>query len=238
MIKRRTGQRRFEETRWSLVLRAGGASTPASRAALSELCAIYRASLCTYACRLIGDPDRAEDMVQDFLTRLVERNVLGAADPARGKFRTFLKTSMKHHVLNVLEAERALKRGGGATFVDVGFVEVKSVSESPEQLYDRQCAWVLVSRAFERLRADQEKRGHGALFQALCHRLVGDDDGETLSEEAKRLGIDAVTIRVKLSRMRKYLGELVREEVAQTVARPEDVENEIEELRAALRGPS
>ncbi len=83
MIKRRTGQRRFEETRWSLVLRAGGASTPASRAALSELCGIYRAPLCMYAYRFIGNQDRAEYMVQDFLTRLVERDVLSAADPAR-----------------------------------------------------------------------------------------------------------------------------------------------------------
>jgi RNA polymerase sigma factor (sigma-70 family) len=219
-----------------LVLRAGGASTSASRAALSELCSIYRAPLCTYARRFMKDPECAEDMVQDFLARLVERDVLSTADPTRGRFRAFLKASIKHHMINMMEAERAQKRGGGASFVDAANVEVESGGDSPEQLYDRQCAWALVNRAFTRLREDQEKKGHGAVFEALRHRLVGDDDGETLRDEAQRLGIDSVTIRVKLSRLRKYFGELVREEVGQTVARPEDVEDELRDLLTALRG--
>jgi RNA polymerase sigma factor (sigma-70 family) len=235
-MKNRSGWRGFEQTRWSLVLRAGGLSTAASRAALAELCAIYRAPLLAYACRFAKNPVRAEDMVQDFLTRLVERDVLGAADPARGRFRSFLQASIKHHILNAAETEQAQKRGGGASFVNADRVEVQSESATPEQFYDRQWAWELLNRAFIRLREDQERKGQGAVFDALRERLVGDDDGATLRDEALRLGIDTVTIRVKLLRLRKSFGELVRDEVAKTVARPEDVDDELHELLAALRG--
>lgn len=235
MLKKRTTNRGFDQTRWSLVLRAGGASTPESRKALSELCAMYRAPLYVYACRFVKNAQHAEDLLQDFLTRLIERDVLRAADPARGSFRAFLKTSMKHHVLNAIESERAQKRGGGASHVDINIVEMDTQGASPEQLYDRQCAWAIVERAFARLREDQEMKGHGAVFEALRERLVGDDDGVTLRAEAERLGMQVVTVRVKLSRLRKSLGDILREEVAQTVARPEDVEGELGELLAALR---
>lgn len=235
-MKKRSGPRGFEQTRWSLVLRANGASTQASRVALSELCRIYRAPLLAYTRCIVRDAMRAEDIVQDFMTRIIERDILSAADPTRGRFRAFLQTSMKHHVLNTIAAESAQKRGGDASFIDVNRMDVECDRASPEQLYARQCAWELVGRAFARLREDQERRGHGAVFDALRERLVGDDDDATLREEAGRLGMETVTIRVKLSRLRKYLGELIREEVAQTVARPEDVDDELQELLAALRG--
>ncbi len=220
-------------------MRAGGPSTVASRAALAELCAIYRAPLLAYTCRVLKDDVRAEDMIQDFLTRMVERDVIRAADPARGRFRAFLQTSMKNHILNARETEQAQKRGGGACFVDADRVAVKSEGATPEQSYDRQCAWELLNRAYTRLRDEQLEKGHGAVFEALRERLVGDDeDGATLREVAQRLCMDTVTIRVKLSRLRKSFGELVRDEIAQTVVHPEDVDDELHELLVALRGPS
>lgn len=236
-MKKRTWRRKFEETRWSLVLRAQGSTTAASRTALAELCAIYRPPLYAFACKMVTDPERAEDMVQDFLTRLVERNVIDKAAPTRGRFRCFLKTAIKHHILNFIETEQALKRGGGSGFVDVGQVDVISSDISAEHIYNRQCAWELVGRAFHRLHEEQEARGHGAVFEVLRERLVGDDDGATLRDEAERLGVDTVTLRVRLSRLRKMFGDLVRDEVAHTVASPNDVEDELKELLEALRGP-
>jgi RNA polymerase sigma factor (sigma-70 family) len=232
------GGRSFDQTRWSLVLRAGGPSTVESRAALAELCRIYRGPLLTYALRYVNDPARAEDFVQDFFMRLIERDLVAIADPALGRFRSFLQTSFKHHILNALETEQAQKRGGGAAFVDVNLVDVKGDDVSPELLYDRQWAWELVGRVLTRLREEQERRGQGAVFEALYERLVGDDDGNTLRKEAERLGIDCVTIRVRLMRLRKLFGDLLRDEVAQTVSRSEDIDDEIQVLLAALRGNS
>lgn len=231
------GRRSFDQTRWSLVVRAGGPSTVESRAALAELCRIYRGPLLAYALRYVNDPARAEDFVQDFFTRLIERDLLAVADPTRGRFRSFLQTSFKRQILNAWETEQAQKRGGGVAFVDANLVDVQGNDVSPELLYDRQWAWELVRRALTRLREEQERRGQGAVFEALYQRLVGgDDDGTTLREEAERLEMDCVTIRVRLVRLRKSFGELLRDEVAQTVSRAEDIDDEIQVLLAALRG--
>lgn len=235
-MKKRAWRQKFDETRWSLVLQARGTPTIASRAALAELCRMYRAPLYAFTRRFMTNPEQAEDMVQDFLARVIERDILSRADPSQGSFRAFLKTSLKHHMFNLMQAERAQKRGGKLRFIDSHLLNVPNGSMSAELLYDRQCAWKLVERAYARLRDEQDAKGQTKVFEALRDRLVGDEDGATLRDEAQRLGLDTVTLRVRLLRLRKNFGDLVRDEIAQTVARPEEVENEFRELLASLRG--
>lgn len=228
------GRRGFQETRWSLVLRAGGESTKASREALAELCRAYRAPLLAFARRFEADPDRADDLVQGFFVHLVERNVLHAADPTRGRFRTFLRTSLRHYAINAHHAEAAQKRDGRARFVDVDPDELASGGPSHERLYDRLWARAVLDRALARLGEEQGRSGKGALLEALRERLAGGDDGATLREAAAGLGMSEGAVKVALFRLRRRFADLVRAEVAETVARPEDVEAELRELRSAL----
>jgi RNA polymerase sigma factor (sigma-70 family) len=228
-----TGRRGFAETRWSLVLRASGEPTAVSREALAELCRAYRAPLRAFARRLEADPDRAEDLVQGFFARLVEGDILGAADRTRGRFRAFLRAALRNHAINAHDAETAQKRGGGARFVDADLDDLASQAPSHDRLYDRLWARSLLDRALARLGDEQARAGKGALLEALRERLAGDDNGTTLREAAARFGMSEGAVKVALFRLRRRLADLVRAEVAETVARPEDVDAELRELRAA-----
>lgn len=228
-------KRGFEETRWSVVLRAGGAPTEASRSAFAELCRAYRAPLSAFARRLEPDPDRAEDLVQDFFTRLLERDVLAAADPARGRFRSFLRSALRHHAMNAHDAEHAKKRGGGASFVEADLECLVSATPSADRLFDRIWAQALLDRALGRLESEQARAGKGALLEALRDRIAGDDDGTTLREAAAKLGMSEGAVKVALFRLRRRFFDLARAEVAETVARPEDVDAELRDVLAALR---
>ncbi len=225
--------RGFDETKWSLVLRAGAAAP----GALQELCRAYRAPLQAFALRIERDPERAEDVVQGFLTHVVEQNMIGAADPARGSFRAFLRKALRNYAINVDRAGKARKRGGEASFAEPDFDALVSDDPAADRLYDRAWARALLDRALARLRDEQRARpDKGAVFEALCERLEGDDDGATLLEAAKRLGKTEGALKLSLFRLRRRYFDLVRAEVAATVPGPEDVDPELRNLRSALRG--
>ena len=228
----------FHTTRWSAVLAAGSEDAPSARAALSDLCAAYWQPLYAFLRRSGTQPDEAMDRVQGFLARLLEKCDL-ATDPARGRFRSYLLGALKHFVANVRRAERAPAGSPRAPFsLDAEDAEHRYASEStdhatPERLFERQWATTVLDRAVARLRAEYEGRGRGPLYAALSHALTGSSD-LPYAALAAQLDVSESAIKVTVHRMRSRLRELVREEVAQTVDGPGEVDDEMRQLLAAL----
>jgi len=224
----------FRETQWSLVLRARGAPSDASRKALAALCRDYRAPLLAFARRLEADPDRAEEMVQDFLARLVEKDVFGKANPARGRLRSFLRTALRRHMINIREGENTETAGGHVRFVEARDEQLAGHEPSANRLLDRLWVRTLLDRALAQL-ASEHAGGAGthARFMALRDRMTGDDD-QTGRDVGAQLGMSEGAVKLALHRLRKRFRALVRAEVAETVAHPEDIDAELADLLAAL----
>jgi len=228
------GRRGFPATRWSLVVRAGGESTLASRKAMDELWRAYQDPLRDFARRLCPDPDRLNDLLQGFFLHLLEHNRLGAADSTRGQFRSFLRTALRNYAKNVYDAETAQKRGGGAHYIDMDPDQLSSGAPASDQLYDKEWAHTVIKRALAQLGDEQARNGKAALFEALRQKLA-DEDGTPYREVAAALGMNEGSVRVALHRLVRRAADFIRAEVAETVARPDDVDVELRELRAALR---
>lgn len=225
-------------TRWSVVLAAGADSADA----LASLCESYWFPLYAFLRRSGHDADEASDLVQGFFAGLLERKDLARVDPARGRFRSFLLVSLKNHVANQRYRARAQKRGGGHAplSLDARDAEARLALDPTdrrpaEKSFEREWALALLDRAMARLAAEQARAEKSAVFEALRARLSGSDDGdEPQPELARRLGITDNALRVALHRLRRRYGELVRDEIAQTVSDPADVERELRDLFEAL----
>jgi RNA polymerase sigma-70 factor (ECF subfamily) len=226
----------FAPTRWSLVSAAQGSSAPA-RAALSELCQLYWYPLYAYLRRRGSNGQDAEDEVQGFFADLLAREALAAADPARGRFRSFLLASLANHLSHERERAGAQKRGGGARPLAIDrlcaeerFRLEPADADTPERAFERAWATALLERTLARLEAEFEAKNRGTLFRALRER-IGDSSRELPdTPEVRGLKMNEQALRVTLHRLRKRYREILREEVAQTVARPEDVEPELRAL--------
>jgi RNA polymerase sigma-70 factor (ECF subfamily) len=225
----------FKETRWSLVL---GARDHDDRA-LALLCQAYWYPLYAYVRRRGHRPDEAQDLTQEFFTRLLEKDWLAAVDPERGRFRSFLLAAMGHFLANEWHRARTRRRGGDRTFVsfDLAAAEGRFEKEvateaSAERLFERRWALTLLERAMERLRLDEEAAGSGARFERLKQFLGG--DGDSYRAVAGELGTTEGAVKVAVHRLRKRYRELVRREVAQTVTDPSSLEDELRELMSAL----
>ncbi len=225
----------FAPTRWSLVAAAQGRSEPA-RAALGELCQLYWYPLYAFLRRRGASEQDAQEHVQAFFADLLEREAILAADPARGRFRSFLLASLSNFLGHLRERERALKRGGGERQLSIDWLSAEerfrlepASDETPERVFERAWAAALLERTLTRLEQEYEAKNRGTLFRALRERL-GDTSREVPGSEAARaLKMNEQALRVTLHRLRKRYREILREEVAQTVSSAEEVE---EELRA------
>jgi RNA polymerase sigma-70 factor (ECF subfamily) len=233
---------RFHTTRWSLVARAGSGSQQA-RDALETLCEGYWYPLYAFARRRGLDHHAAQDAVQAFFARLIEKQDLAAADRARGRFRSFLLAALSHFLANEWDRQRAQKRGGARQrlSIDEAQAELRYASEfaiegSPETLFERQWARALLARALAAQEAEWTRAGRAALFARLKPYLTADGSDTTHAEIAQELSLTENAVRIALHRLRKRYGELVRLEVAETVADPADVERELRDLFEAL-GP-
>jgi len=232
---------RFATTRWSLVLKAGGTSSKDAAPALASLLESYWQPLYAFVRRKGHDPEAAFDMTQEFLSRILERNLLAAADPHRGRFRTFLLTALERFLINEWASSRRIKRGGGRKWVSLELDDAEKSyrldpadNRTPERVYERRWALVLLERALERL--DDEHRGssRGALYAAVRHELSGKGTLVSNAEIAASLGMTEGAVKTAVHRLRRRYGEILREEIAETVATPEDVEDEIRHLFEAL----
>lgn len=231
----------FATTRWSIVLSAGRDGTPAARRALAQLCETYWPPLYAYLRRMDCSPQDAEDTVQGFFARLLETGDLADVDPVRGRFRSFLLVSLKHFLSNERDRARTVKRGGRRVIesLDVQTAESRFAREpaqnrTPESLFEREWALTLLDRVQHRLAAEQVARGKSERFAVLSPHLTG-DAAEHYTDAATRLGMTENAVKVAVHRLRQRFGELLREEIAETVATPEEVDDEVNTLFEALR---
>ena len=232
---------RFHSTLWGNVVAARDPADPHAGAALAELCRTYWYPLYAFARRKGCTPEQAEDLTQGFFSDGLARDFLRAADPARGRFRTFLLTSFANYLINQRAREKRLKRGGRAAIVslDGGGAEARYLREpahveTAERLYDRRWALTVLDRALDRLERRMTGQGKGPLFDRLKAALLGAEDGLGYARVAEELGLTEGAVKVAAHRMRARLGVLIREEVARTVADPSQVEEEIRDLFSAL----
>jgi DNA-directed RNA polymerase specialized sigma24 family protein len=225
---------RFHTTRWSLVTRAAGAPGEARRA-LDELCEAYWYPLYAYLRRKGETEDDARDLVQGFLADLLERGRLGA-DPARGRFRSYLLGALVHHASNTRRRARADKRGGGRALESLDgearYALEPDHGETAEALFERAWALLVIERALARLGEEYGDRGAPGTFEALRGTLAG--QAPEYERVAVALGTSPGAVRVTVHRMRARLRELIRGEVAQTVADGQETEAELGLLLAAL----
>jgi RNA polymerase sigma factor (sigma-70 family) len=235
------GAGRFATTRWSLVLSAGRADERGSSEALAVLCETYWPPVYAYIRRSGYNSDEAQDLTQEFFTRVIEKHYFADADPVRGRFRSFLLASVRHFLSNERDARQALKRGGALTFVQL---EVEGVDTwlaieghddvTPEKLFDRRWALTLLDRAVVRLAGECKANGKGRLFDRLKDSLSG-ERLDTYSAVAAELRMTEQAVKVTIYRLRRRLRDILNEEILDTVFDPRDVAAELVHLRNALK---
>jgi len=234
---------RFETTNWSLILQAVAGQSTAARAALAQICEAYWPPVYAFVRRRGMAPADAEDLTQSYFARFFEKEYLRDFRPEAGRFRTFLLASVSHFLSNQWDRERARKRGGGTVQIsfDAASAEERLRLEpvdrlTPEAIFERQWAAAVLARCLERLREEQSASGGRARFERLKAFLTGDGAASDYAALAQELGIGESTVRVAVHRLRRRFAAVLREEVARTVARPEEVDAEIRWMLETLRG--
>ena len=236
-----SGAAGFAATRWTLVLSAARASqTPRAAAAMAELCRIYWYPLYAFIRRRGHPAPEAEDLTQEFFARLLEKHFLAAADREKGRFRTFLLMAVKRFLANEYDRAQAQKRGGGQRIVPWEGLEPETRYRlepantlTPERLFEQQWALTLLDQVLARLQAEMTAGGKAALFEAMKGHLAGSRD-ESYAATAARLGLSEGAVKVAVHRLRRRYRELLRDEIAQTVSSPEEIEEEIRHLFTCL----
>ncbi len=231
----------FATTCWSRVVAAGGGESDDARVALSELCQAYWQPLYAYVRGLGYSVADAQDLTQAFITRLLEKRTLEAADRERGKFRSFLLGSLDHFLCNEFDRASALKRGGGRIPISLDFATGESRIElepahniTPERLFERHWALAVLETVVKRLEAEYRAAGKERHFESLRDALTGDRDRPDYAAIGERLDMTADATRQAAQRLRKRYRTLLREEVGQTVANPSEVDEELAALFRAL----
>lgn len=220
---------------------AGDGQHHQSRESLAKLCQTYWLPLYGYVRRRVSDVDQAQDLTQQFFADLLEKNAIGAADQTRGRFRAFLLTAFKHFLSKQWEKQRAQKRGGGKIPISLDFKAADSSlciepagGLTAEQLFDQQWAVTLLERIMQRLAEEFGARGKSKQFEVLKCYIVGDHVGVSYAEVALTIATTEDAAKQVVSRMRRRYRELLRDEIAQTVASPGEVEDEIAQLFTVL----
>jgi RNA polymerase sigma-70 factor (ECF subfamily) len=233
----------FVTTHWSVVMAAGSSDTTDARQALTKLCQAYWYPLYAYLRRRGFSPPDAEDLTQEFFARFLEHNWVADADREKGRFRTFLLSAMKHFLANEWDKARAQKRGGGVALLplEFGTAETRYSHESadhdtPEQHFERRWALTLLETVAERLRREYDQEGRSELFAALHPCLVGDRTSQPYEELAKRLNMSEPAVKSAVHRLRQRYRQLLREEIAETVNGPGEVDTELRHLIGVLAG--
>lgn len=224
------------------MLAARERADPDSREALEELCGSYWYPVYAFVRRRGYDPDAATDLTQGYFTRLLEKDFLGDVHPDKGKFRAFLLASLKHHLSHERDHERAVKRGGPRSPIslDADAAERRYRSEpreddTPETIYERRWALTVIDRTQQRLRREMQQAGKGERFEHLAGFVFGGGADRSYRDVAAESGMTEAAIAMAVRRLRQRLGDLMREEIADTVRDPTDVDGEIRHLLAVVR---
>jgi len=226
----------FTTTHWSVVLAAATADSPCAAHSLEQLCRAYWHPLYAYVRRKGHNPEDAQDLTQQFFARLLQDNRLSLADQSRGRFRTFLLSALQNFLINEWTKAGRQKRGAGIEFVPLHTEDPENPyaaepmdGRTPETIYEERWAAALMTRAFDRLR-DEYGAERERLLAALKPFVWGEKSGASHVEIAAALGLSAGAVRVAVHRLRRRYRESLRQEIASTVATPEDVDDELRHL--------
>jgi RNA polymerase sigma-70 factor (ECF subfamily) len=239
----RPGSPVFLTTRWSVVVKASGGDSSSARQALANLCQHYWYPLYAYVRRRGYSPPDAEDLTQEFFAQFLAHGWVAQADRGKGRFRTFLLSALNHFLANQWDKARAQKRGGGVPLLPLEFsaAEARYVHESadhatPEQHFERRWATTLLETVLQRLQAEYDDEDKRRLFSALHPCLVGDRIAQPYDVLAQSLGLTESAVKSAVHRLRQRYRQLLREEIAQTVDAPGEVEAELRHLIGVLAG--
>ncbi len=231
----------FTTTHWSLVLAAGNTQSLQAKEALETLCRAYWYPLYAYVRRKGYDAHCAEDLIQEFFARLLARNYLSVADRNRGKFRSFLLGSLEHFLAREWTKAHAQKRGGGKAVISLDQAEAENRyllepahELTAERIFDRRWATTLLDQAMSRLRKECVDKQKGELFARVESVLFCQKGNTCYADVAAALKMSEGAIKVAIHRLRQRYGELVRDEIAQTVVTPEEVDEELHYLFTVL----
>jgi RNA polymerase sigma factor (sigma-70 family) len=226
----------FATTHWSVVLAAANQETPEAAAALERLCRTYWYPLYAYVRREGHSPADAQDLTQEFFARLLVRNSLTQVAPEKGKFRSFLLAAMRHFLADQWDRVRSAKRGGGVEVLSLDAQEAEERYRlepverlDAERIYERRWALTLLEQALTRLRTEMTDAGKAELFERLRDFVAGDQE-ITCGEVAAEVGLSEGAVKSAVHRLRLRYRELVREEIACTVASPTEIDIEIHYL--------
>ena len=227
----------FETTEWSVVFAAGAESTTTSRSAMGQLCERYWYPLYFYARRRSYSPEDARDLTQDFFAELLGKDLVGRADREKGKFRAFLLTAFKRHIGHEREKAHAQKRGGGQVPLSLDFDAAEGRYRlepadglTPEKVFERHWVMTLLAQVLARLKEECAESGKGEFFERAKGLLTGEEAPPSYSKMGAELGITEGAVKVAVHRLRRRFAQLLRLEVAQTLANPDDIDEEIQYL--------
>jgi RNA polymerase sigma factor (sigma-70 family) len=233
----------FATTHWTVVLAASRPADPQTQAALEELCRTYWFPLYAYVRRRGHTKEDAEDLTQAFFARFLEKNYLADLDSERGRFRAFLLAALKHCLANEWDKTQRQKRGGGALHLsldwhsaDTQFQVAAANQQSPDEAFDRDWAVALLSTVIERLRTECAGEGKGSQFEELKAFLTAGKGEASYAEAADALAMEETAVRVAVHRLRKRYRQLLRAEIANTLADPAQVHEELRALFSAFGG--
>ena len=233
------GRSGFPTTRWTLVVAAGNPDRTEARSALVSLCENYWYPLYAYLRRRGYPTDQAQDLTQEFFVRVLEGRYLDRADPDRGRFRSFLMSSLKFFVADEEDRNRAHKRGGGALVPlefssgEERYQREPAHDETPERIFERRWALSVLDRVVERLRSEFVRHGRPEHFERLKVFLLGQSDAP-YAALAREMNTSEGALKVAIHRLRKRYRELFHQEIADTVVDPADVESELRHLASVL----
>jgi RNA polymerase sigma factor (sigma-70 family) len=227
----------FATTHWSVVLAAGDPASPAARAALETLCRTYWYPLYAYLRRTGCGPEDAEDLVQGFFLQLLRREILKSVQCEGGRFRSFLLGTLKHYLSDEKKRAAAKKRGGAHQFIswdaaqaEEQFLREPVDIESPDRLFERRWALILLAQGMNRLHEECVAAGNGRRFTLLKGFVSGEKGELSYADAAERSGLTPSAVKSTIFRLRRRYHELIREEVSQTVADPRKIEDELRYL--------
>ncbi len=233
---------RFATTRWSLVIAAGGTGSQDGRTAMTRLLETYWYPLYAFVRRKGRDPDEAFDLTQEFLARLLERKLLTAADPLKGRFRTFLLAALERFLVDEWRREVRKKRGGGRTVLSLSLIDAEeryrlepAATLTPEGIYERRWAITLLELGLRRLEEECTAAGREALFAAVKPVLAGEDPLRPYAAIAAEHRMTEGALKTLVHRLRGRFRAILRTEIAQTVADPQEVTEEIQHLFRSVK---
>jgi RNA polymerase sigma factor (sigma-70 family) len=230
----------FATTHWSVVLAAKNGDASEAALALEKLCRTYWPPLYAYIRRDGCDKTEAQDLTQEFFARLLARDYLQNLHH-QGRFRSFLLSYLKNFLSEQRRRAGALKRGGGflivsldASATEEGYLLEPVDNLTPDQVFERRWAQATMQAVLDRLRQEYAARGQTALFDRLQDYQPREPGGRSYAQMGEELAMTEAAVKSAVQRMRHRHRELLREEIAQTVTRPEEIEEELLHFRGLL----